>query len=331
MADNVIKEHYVPRRYLKRFANGDKFFVYDKEKKQQRPGNIADYACERYFYDVDFDALKNEILEDNPEFKFDPEIEEALQHIDRQHIEHWFGQNVETWLFNPIDKIITTYTMCNPQKINLIEVLTNDEMNFLSLYMATQFVRSKEFRESITEMYEQLPLLLMKKMAKTQEDKEVLELIELKVKNENHKKLFHAQFLMDEEAMATFAIRFREKIWIIGYNQTDIPLFTSDNPIVKFGHRGMHGFNSKGIEIFFPISTNLVLILKDKEDFWFDSEFYNHFISLAPDEVAFYNSLQVQQSYRYIFNKAEDFSLVNGIMKRNPLLSDIKHKRFLMS
>lgn len=330
MADKVIKEHYVPQRYLKYFSNGNKFFVYDKEKKQKRPGNIGDYACERYFYDVDFDALKEEVLQENPEFIFDSEIEEIIQNIDKQHIEHWFGQNVETWLFNPINSIITTYTMCNPQKVDTVSVLTDMEMNYLSLYMTTQVVRSKEFRESMTEMYERLPLFVMKKMAKTKEEKNVIDSIKLKIKSENYRKLLHAQFLMDSDFMADFAKAFREKIWIIGYNQTDIPFFTSDNPVIKFGHQGMQGFNSKGIEIFFPLSTTLILILKDIEMFWFQNDSHNHFVKVIADEVEFYNSLQVQQSYRYIFDKVGDFSIVNDMLKRNPALSNINQKRFLM-
>lgn len=51
------------------------------------------------------------------EIQFDPEMEQIMQTIDVQHIEHWFGQNVETWLFNPVSKIISTYVMANPKNI----------------------------------------------------------------------------------------------------------------------------------------------------------------------------------------------------------------------
>lgn len=40
MADKVIKEHYVPQRYLKHFSNGNKFFVYDKEKNINAPETL---------------------------------------------------------------------------------------------------------------------------------------------------------------------------------------------------------------------------------------------------------------------------------------------------
>lgn len=330
MPDKVIKEHYVPQRYLRKFANGNKFFVFDKEKKQQRPGNVGDYACERFFYDIDFEELKKEKLEQDPTFKVDTEIEALMSQIDEQHIEHWFGQNVETWLFNPIDKVVSSYVMANPQKLHEINIFSDQEMNYLSLYMATQVLRSKEFRESMTEIYERLPLLLMKKKAKTDEEREFLNNLELKIKNENHKKLLHALILMDENAVADFAMDFRKKIWSIGVNNTDVPFITSDNPIVKFGHNGMQGFNSSGVEIFFPINTKLILILREPEFFWYEFENNNHFVDLEKDEVEFMNSLQVQQSYRYVFSHQDDYSLVEGMMKRNPQLSDIRHKRFLM-
>lgn len=31
------------------------------------------------------------------------------------------------------------------------------------------------------------------------------------------------------------AVRLRSKIWVIGYNKTDIPFITSDNPVAKYG------------------------------------------------------------------------------------------------
>lgn len=330
MADMVIKEHYVPQRYLRYFANGNKFFVYDKEKTQKRPGNVSDYACERFFYDVDFEALKQDKLAEEPDFKFAPEIEEAMKTIDIQHIEHWFGNNVETWLFNPISKITSTYVMANPNMMDELLVLSEDDMNYISLYLATQAIRSKEFRENIKEMYEKLPLFFMRKWGKAEERK-LADSIKLEIKNENYLKLLHAQYLMDENTMSDFALRFRNKIWMIGYNQTDIPFVSSDNPIVKYGHLGMSGINSRGIEIAFPISPKLILILYDLDMFDIFTRFHNHFYKLNSEEVKYYNSLQVQQSYRYVFSKENNFELAETILKENPLLRDIRRERFLMN
>ena len=81
-------------------------------------------------------------MEHNPDFRMEPEIENLIAEVDEQHIEHWFGQNVETWLFEPISKVITTYTMANPESIGEIQILTDDNMNYLSLYLAIQLLLS---------------------------------------------------------------------------------------------------------------------------------------------------------------------------------------------
>lgn len=334
MAEKVKKEHYVPRRYLKYFSENNRFSVYDKEKGQVRPGNIEDYACEQYFYDVDFEALKQEKLKQDPEFVIDPEIEAMMAQVDEQHIEHWFAENVETWLFDPIEKIITAYTMSNPAKIKEIEVLDEFNMDCLALYLAVQTVRTKEFREHIVEVNERLPKLLMLKKAihdGNTEFQEYLDSIEFKIKDNNYKKLLHAQFIMDEEAMANMAERFRDKIWVVGYNRTNQPFFTSDNPIIRYGRLGQHGFNSRGIEVVFPITTRLLLILRDIDYFWFDQEDHNHFVELSEEEVEYYNSFQVLQSYRYIFDKSGKFVNVDNIMKKKPELHDTKRRKIIIS
>ena len=103
-----------------------------------------------------------------------------------------------------------------------------------------------------------------------------------------------------------FAFCLRSKIWVIGYNKSDIPFITSDNPVVKYGHSGFNGINIKGIEIAFPISPKLILILADVEEFDRLLPFHNHFVEIPYEEVHYYNSLQVIQSYRYVFSKYND-------------------------
>lgn len=333
IAGSVKNEHYVPRRYLKHFANNKAFFVFDKEKEQVRSGSIENYASERYFYDVDFEALKKDKLEQDPNFMFDPEIEEIMKEVDQQHIEKWFGENVETWLFDPIEKIISTYVMTNPQKLEIVDVVQDTDLDYLSLYMATQFVRSKEFRNYLVELNERLPLLLMKKMASQKKDTELLQYldqIKLKIPNKNYEKLLHAQVLMDEETMCHFAEIFRSKIWVIGYNTTDTDFITSDNPIVRYGHLGKTGFNSKGIEIVFPINTKLIICLRDPSYFWFDQDMHKHFCKLSEEEVNYYNSFQVLQSYRYVFGKTDKFDKAQDIIKQRPELKDINRDKMLM-
>lgn len=77
------------------------------------------------------------------------------------------------------------YALCDPSKLNSIDVLAENDIAHIALYMSMQVLRSKEFRESTVELYERAPLLLMKKIAKTDEEKKMLDSLELKVKNKN--------------------------------------------------------------------------------------------------------------------------------------------------
>ena len=105
MGKEIKQEHYVPRTYLHYFANKKKFFVFDKAKAEIRPGNIEDYACERYFYDVDFDSIRYDQKKEHQNFEFPESIKESIKVMDEQHIEHFYGNTVETTLFAPIKKI----------------------------------------------------------------------------------------------------------------------------------------------------------------------------------------------------------------------------------
>lgn len=88
-------------------------------------------------------------------------------------------------------------------------------MNYISMYLAIQMIRAKEFREEIKEMYERmherLTLLIRKKTVKPSEQPEYLNSIKLEIKNKNYLKLLHAQFLMDEEMVSSIALGLREK------------------------------------------------------------------------------------------------------------------------
>ena len=85
---NVKKQHYVPQRYLPAFATRKspskpyKFFIYDKELDKTRNGNVEDYASERYFYDIDFEKIKEDVIKKDPNFKIDPEIQELQKEAD---------------------------------------------------------------------------------------------------------------------------------------------------------------------------------------------------------------------------------------------------------
>lgn len=71
-------------------------------------------------------------------------------------------------------------------------------------------------------------------------------------------------------------------------------------------------------------------VYKDPEYFWFDADVHKHFQKLAKDEIEYYNSFQVLQSYRYVFGKKKEFQSVSDIIKHRPELKDINREKILM-
>src|SRR5215217_8860375 len=49
--------------------------------------------------------------------------------------------------------------------------------------------------------------------------------------------LLHGKFLWNPEFISQVAAALCNHIWIIGINKTEVPLFTSDNPVVRRAHR----------------------------------------------------------------------------------------------
>ncbi len=178
-------------------------------------------------------------------------------------------------------------------------------------------------------MYEKGTKLLLQKGLKDEINSEFLDSLEIKLK-ENRINLIHNDQLIDTELLESFAKIFLKHIWIFAVNETDNLFYTSDNPLVLYGHEEHQGIGSKGVEIIFPITPKLALVMREVEHFQSDLSLYNRFIHIPEDYINFYNELQVFQSYKYIFSKDESFSLALELMEKYPELKDINRNRFLM-
>lgn len=337
MGKTIVKnQHYVPQRYLRKFAvtqkkkkkNIYRFNIFDKEKQESRENqNVENYASERYFYDVDF----NELLEEaeSKGINIDNEIKDLTNKVDKQHLENIFATKVETTMFDPFEKIITKYTLTPTNMYTKVQVVPEEDKATIAYYLAFQFVRTKEYREKIIQMYEKGTKLLIWKGLKQEIGSEFLDSLDIKLK-ENKINLIHNEQLIDTELLESFAKIFLKHIWIFAVNETDNLFYTSDNPLVLYGHQEHQGLGSKGVEIIFPITPKLALVMREVEHFQRDLPLYNRFIHIPEKYINFYNELQVFQSYKYIFSKDENFSLAKELMGKYPKLKDTNRDRFLM-
>lgn len=321
----VKNQHFVPRSYLRSFSNKkNQLWVYDKETDAVFPSNITNIASQNYFYDIPFEEIfeviskdeKKELEEELLKVGFDIKQEgyESLE----QGIEEFFATKIEGPYKKMLDKIRSRYTL-NPKPL-FSEALTLEERQHLSLLIAYQIVRSREFRESLIETQKGTMQALVDRIAKMQDKDYEYGSVSVERKHE-FPIIDHAEVITGDFPLELAQILINH-CWIVGVNQTEMPFYTSDNPVIKVGHKrhpmeSYEGYNSEGIEIALPITRKLILIMYERT---YHKKILNLESSFVPltdiRHIKYYNSLQVIQSNRQIYCPDKKFQLINSMKKK---------------
>lgn len=328
----VKNQHYVPRCYLRNFADRndkDRIFIFDKVKLEVRKQRIENVASERYFYDIPFRDLIERVGSEKVKKDLGLEsLEEVLN--TEQEMERHFAQKVEGRFQKLLQHIISIYNLVQEKSYNTALILNQKQKSELSILITIQIFRTKEFREFIIQMYERGMKAIVDKAIRLENDEYSPENVKLKLRDEVIP-LKHAEHLMDNEEIIEFANILNNHIWIIGVNRTSQPFYTSDFPVVKYSHLGgSAGYASQGVEIAFPITSNLILIMYERTHVKLMEIFENRFIIMDRDEVVFYNSKQVFQSYRQVYCLEDKFELAERICNEHPDIRDEKRERFFV-
>lgn len=141
-----------------------------------------------------------------------------------------------------------------------------------------------------------------------------------------------ACMIMDAKMRSGLAKELNKHIWYIGVNRINKDIYTSDNPIVSIEYKfdpniSNGGIASPGIEIAYPLSNELCLIMKERIYHKIYEKYEMKYKLLSEDEIQLYNYSQVLQSYRCVFSKDNGFELAAKVLKSNPRLSDINRMR----
>ena len=120
--------------------------------------------------------------------------------------------------------------------------------------------------------------------------------------------------------------------WLVGINDTAVPLCTSDNPVVMRPHvehpfMSMSGYKAHGVEIAYPLSPKCILLLFERE-YHNDlaARIYEH-ITLDEDDVAYYNEMQVEQSRRQVYGQTENFKAAQVLCDKHLELRNVNRAR----
>jgi len=226
------RQHFVPRFYLKNFGN-PKIFCYDKSNDKEVKTNVKDIALGKNFYEL-----------------------EDLR-----------GGEIEKFLSENESKFSKAYY----EVINKKDISKLSERSFYHffLFIASQFVRTPtlrlEFENVLSKAYDKMYSKLANDFMKKKGSK-LAGHVRLSPDPEAVK-LMHAQMIL--KGVPRFAQILANRKWSIVENHHDIPLWTSDNPLVLHNqldlgpYMGNLGLLSPGIEIHFPLTKNLRLFSFD--------------------------------------------------------------------
>lgn len=290
----VKNEHYVPRFYLRRFANNDKIYAYDLEKDNLFQTNINKIGCNNYFYDVDSNVLKENLSEYKDIYKIPDDIFEK-ECEDIQFIEKALSR-LEDRFSVLLNKFEMDYSIINDEEF----------LRTFFLFMYTQSIRTKGFRNGLENIASQTKIWLEKLNIKN-----VNYPIELEAKD--IAKLNQIKELLSLSSVYKKALSFFDAYDIyIGVNNTDIDFIISDNPMSYF----LVGFN----DICFPVNSKLSIIMQVKE---VKDEFKiccikpdkSKTIHLTKKEVIKYNVLQQYSNSKFLLGSEQ--ALKNHILYMN--------------
>jgi len=291
MGTKSKRQHYVPQFYLREFARERKgkpqVFCFDKKKAVSFLTAVDNVAAESYFYDIGEEQGAEKVFS---------ELE---------------GRMSKSYKFLLESSDVGDL----PANVKVA----------ISVMIATQHLRTKDFREVIKESSEYV--LRLAKQKGVSKDDSTLRIIAGLAQEEIAKRY---QFTLMEKSITEFALSLIQMKWVLFVNNTDIPFWCSDNPFtysntLAYDRYDGLGFERLGSQTHFPLSPKPSLEIVDPIMY----AFYPSKIYIDNKEnIIFNNHLQVKNSKRYIFSSANDFSLADQMLAKNPRLMETDRNRF---
>lgn len=255
MAEQFVKQHIVPKRYLDRFAfdgrNGP--VIGTRLIKNGTPyfftASTSDVGYIKNFYDVTD--------------KGDP-----------KYWEHYFAEQIDTLCGTVMGNLIATVTLSGKDAI----VLGNNEKGNLAKLIMAQIMRVPESIAQVKSIYVRT-IDNVKKEAMSALPKVLLDKYGDKIQNMNFSEQWQKeQFLnhsFSPENFGRYCKLLENRIWVVYVNalSEDMPFVTSDNPVLVEGiGRNTIGLFHNGLAdpatcILFPISPSIAIASYSKSGF----------------------------------------------------------------
>lgn len=311
MKDQITKrQHWNPRMHLKHFAINGRIYMYDKKTMKAKLISIEDAAVGKWFYDID------------------NSIENILREIESK-----------------VDKIFSKII-----KTNHINNLTIEERENLNKFMVLQDYRTPHSRDQYEIIYKESLKVFINAMKDGEIDEKLIPEGNLKelLRNIPPPRENFIKFLQELKDNQSFfdefnkdgAIRVTNMV-LRGFlpsgielfsklklrlfkNSSSMDFYTSDHPLCRynlymmdfFGHITSNGigYNSKGIQFFYPITPKLCLVFEDAVTY----NMYEDVSKIDRDFVEFVNARLIQNSKQWIYSQNDDFIFIDEYLQEYP-------------
>ena len=319
------RHHFVPRFYLEHFTDlSGRLQVFDKEKLDYFESSVGDAGHENHFHSLD----------DFPELQVPKDFD----------VEGWLAK-LDTYCCNEIRGTIARIkasTFLSSTADRSLFLLDPESTNSLAFFVVLQWLRTREAREAIEQQSYLLHRQVFEWVKEELPPPEGFDASGVDVEVDPIlSKLQHLRMLVDYDYLTRLASRLAcEKVWVIGFNPTDIPLITSDHPVVmkvceqrQQQGRGAKGFFAPGVEISIPLSPRIQAMIYCPTKVSNDS-FYNIYrdrcCNLSADNVLYFNSLQIRESYRFLYGSTR-LDYVTKIASEEPDWCDSARQRIAVN
>lgn len=284
-------QHYVPVVNLNGFTTVDnKIFVYDK---------ATDNVIESRVENIPFKYSINDSGTLTPDY------------FEKQYTENT-NFSIESEIAPFLSDFIQKISSCERYHIS------DEEKDVISTFLALQIERST----TIHEVLMKLPRTSNRNHIDGGISDDQLKEMGFDFRNFDPDELFHDRHAKGENKRENFSKKIKDFIWFIVVNETDIPFYTSDNPVVmKDNYANTYVLNtgntSKGIGIIYPLNSKYLLAIREN-GFFIDNEmFENNMLHCSKEDgVRFYNALEIMNSHRHVYSSDKEFKIVAEIKNK---------------
>ncbi|MBS1701762.1 MAG: DUF4238 domain-containing protein [Armatimonadetes bacterium] len=292
----TVKQHYVPRLYLRNFKNPDgKLWVYNKATGFILHSGESKVAFENGFYDLVDGSLEGGAAEDWNE---KDRGERAMSRFDLE-----------------LDRVLKLL-LSEGQFVGI----KNDIRNATAFAMAIQHMRTASFRDRMDQVANES----MSKLSQS--------FIELNFPGQGHLaptveltdaflRQEHINTILDYDHWRLFGDAIATHRWAFCIAPPGSSFITSDEPVsMRFHFAGQGpdfgGIKSKGVEIVYPLNIRFALVTREASLPPLPcSEAMP--VQVEPDFVDYCNNLVAANSHRFIFGSSDDFGKITLFLDRN--------------